>query len=334
MFFSLIIPVFNRPEDMQVVLQGLSQQTYAHFEVIVVESGSEIKSDQVVASFENRLDIRYYLRGNDGQGFSRNYGLEKAKGDYLIILDSDIIIPQHYLQSVYDHLQSNFLDAYGGPDKAHSSFTAVQKAADFALTSYLTTAGTRGRRKTAGTYYPRSFNMGMSREVYKKTGGYALPNCGEDIELSIRIQKLGFKTGLIPDAYVYHKRKQTVSSFFKQMVWFGKSRINLYRIYPESFKLIHILPLLAYAYLLIMLVLLLLNPSWSLLMLSALIVYALLVFTESFVRYQSLKVACLSILMAASVFLGYGYGLIKYFFLQKGPYTPVPINTQSISGNI
>lgn len=328
MFFSLIIPVFNRPEDMQVVLEGLSQQTYPHFEVIVVESGSEIRSDQVVASFEDRLDIHYYLRGNDGQGFSRNYGLGKAKGDYLVILDSDIIIPSHYLQSVHDHLQKNFLDAYGGPDKAHASFTAVQKAADFALTSYLTTAGTRGRRKTAGTYYPRSFNMGMSREVYEKTGGYIIPNCGEDIELSIRIQKFGFKTGLIPDAYVYHKRKQTLDGFFKQMVWFGKSRINLYRIYPDSFKLIHILPLLSYVYLLIMLLLLFLNPAWSLWMLGALALYGSLIFIESFVRYQSLKVAGISILMAASVFLGYGYGLVKYFFLQKEPYTPLPSSSQ------
>lgn len=334
MFFSLIIPVFNRPEDMQVVLEGLSQQTYPHFEVIVVESGSEIKSDQVVASFKDRLDIQYHLRGNDGQGFSRNYGLEQAKGDYLIILDSDIIIPSHYLQSVYDHLQKNFLDAYGGPDKAHSSFTAVQKAADFALTSYLTTAGTRGRRKRAGTYYPRSFNMGMSRKVYEKTGGYALPNCGEDIELSIRIRRLGFKTGLIPRAYVYHKRKQTIRGFFKQMAWFGKSRINLYRIYPESFKLIHILPLLFYVYLLLMLSLLLVFPFLSMLMLIALAAYFFAVFLESLIRYRSLKVAILSILTASGVFLGYGYGLIKYFFLQKEPYTKMSHSSQSLSGNI
>ncbi len=324
MFFSLIIPVYNRPEDMRVVLEGLCQQSYSHFEVIVVESGSEIKSNQVVEGFKDRLDINYYLKGNDGQGFSRNYGLSKAKGDYLIILDSDIIIPSHYLQRVYDYLQEDFLDAFGGPDKAHKSFTAVQKAADFSLTSYLTTAGTRGRKKSAGTYYPRSFNMGMSRQVYEKTGGFKLPNCGEDIELSIRIRKLGFKSKLIPDAYVYHKRKETLGGFFKQMVWFAKSRINLYRIYPESLKLIHFMPLLFCGYLLMMLVTLAWVPTLGLLMLAVLIVYFLAVFTEALLRYRSLKVAALSILTSASVFLGYGYGLVKYLFLQKIPYTKIP----------
>lgn len=334
MFFSLIIPVFNRPEDMQEVLEGLSQQTYTNFEVIVVESGSEIKSDQVVASFKDQLDIHYYLKGNDGQGFSRNYGLAKAKGDYLIILDSDIIIPSHYVQSVYNYLRHDYLDAFGGPDRGHESFTAVQKAADFALTSYLTTGGTRGRKKGAGTYYPRSFNMGMSREVYEKTKGYALPNCGEDIELSIRIQKWGFKTGLIPDAYVYHKRKKTLSGFFKQMEWFGKSRINLYRIYPESLKLMHLLPLGFYLYVLLMLAMFIFLPVLGWLMLITLITYFIAVLAEAFIRYRSFKVAVYSICTSASVFVGYGYGLVKYFFLQKSPYTNVPDISQLPNANI
>ncbi|MDF9795750.1 glycosyltransferase involved in cell wall biosynthesis [Catalinimonas alkaloidigena] len=334
MFFSLIIPVYNRPEDMQVVLDGLSRQSYNHFEVIVVESGSEIKSDQVVAAFKDRLDIHYYLKGNDGQGFSRNYGLARAKGDYLIILDSDIIIPSHYLQSVYDYLKHDYLNAFGGPDKAHTSFTTVQKAADFALTSYLTTGGTRGRKKGAGTYYPRSFNMGMSRAVYEKTKGFALPNCGEDIELSIRIQKWGFKTGLIPDAYVYHKRKDTLGGFLKQMEWFGKSRINLYRIYPESLKLMHLLPLGFYLYTLLMLVLLIVLPMLGFSMLTAFFIYFVAVFVEAMLRYQSIKVAAFSICTSASVFIGYGYGLIKYFFLQKAPYTNFPDISQQPNANI
>jgi len=334
MFFSLIIPVYNRPEDIQEVLEGLCEQTYTHFEVLVVESGSEIKSDKVVETYKDRLDIHYHLKGNDGQGYSRNYGLARAKGDYLIILDSDIIIPTHYMQSVHDYLRKDFLDAYGGPDKAHTSFTSKQKAADFALTSYLTTGGTRGRKKAAGTYYPRSFNMGMSREVYEKTKGYALPNCGEDIELSIRIQKWGFKTGLIPDAYVYHKRKPTLRGFLKQMEWFGKSRINLYRIYPESLKLMHLLPLGFYFYLLAMLVLALISPALSGLMLAALLLYFVAVFAEASFRYGSFKVGFYSIFTSASVFLGYGYGLIKYFFLQKEAYTNKPDLSSLPKGNI
>ena len=215
MFFSLIIPVYNRPDDIREVLEGLTQQTYRAFEVIVVESGSTVKSDRVAADFKDQLDVHYAPTGNHGQGFSRNHGMAQARGDYFIILDSDIIIPPQYLETVHHHLAQNALDAFGGPDRAHSSFTSVQKAADFALTSYLTTGGTRGNLRQTGGYHPRSFNMGFSRAVYEATQGFALPNCGEDLELSIRIQKLGYRTGLIPGAYVYHKRKNTLRGFFQ-----------------------------------------------------------------------------------------------------------------------
>ncbi|MFP4092714.1 MAG: glycosyltransferase [Cyclobacteriaceae bacterium] len=323
MFFSLIIPVYNRPDDMKVVLEGLVAQTYKKFEIIVVESGSEIKSDQVVEQFSDQLDIRYLPVQNRGQGFSRNMGMEIARGDYLIILDSDIIIPDHYLQSVYDYLRHDFVDVFGGPDKAHESFTDTQKAADFALTSYLTTAGTRGRKKTASTYYPRSFNMGISREAYEETGGYKIPNCGEDIEFSIRLEKAGYRMVLIPDAYVYHKRKASLSAFFKQMEWFGKSRINLYRLYPDSLKPIHLLPLGFYFYLLLMILTLIFFNPFGLLMLWGLLFYFAAVFFEALFRYRSPKVAILSLFTSCSVFLGYGYGLIKYHFKQKEPYTPL-----------
>nr|WKN34287.1 glycosyltransferase [Tunicatimonas sp. TK19036] len=321
MFYSLIIPVYNRPEDIREVLNGLVAQSYTDFEVIVVESGSTIKSDQVVEEFKDRLTISYYLKGNDGQGFSRNYGLARAKGDYLLILDSDIIIPPDYLQQVHEGIRQHKLDAFGGPDRGHTSFTPVQKAVDFALTSFLTTAGTRGRKRLVGDYHPRSFNMGFSRKVYEATGGYRLPNCGEDIDLSIRIHQQGFRVGLIPEAYVYHKRKQTLSGFWQQMVWFGKSRINLARLFPGSLKLMYLLPLAFYAYLLVTLLLLAMKPAIGIWLLGALGLYLVAVLVEGTLRYKSLQVGFLSIFTSLTVFLGYGYGLIKYFFQQREPYT-------------
>ena len=200
----------------------------------------------------------------------------------------------------------------------------MQKAADFALTSYLTTGGTRGRVQHAGTYQPRSFNMGFSRAVYEATEGFALPNCGEDIELSIRIRKLGFRSGLIPDAYVYHKRKDSLSGFWQQMVWFGKSRINLQRIYPDSFKLMHLLPLGFYAFMLVWLVAGFVLPWLAVILGALLCAYLLAVWTAALMRYRSLQVAFLSIITSLTVFAGYGFGLIKFYFLQKEPYTPVP----------
>ncbi len=323
MLFSLIIPVYNRPDDLREVLDGLAQQTDQQFEVVVVESGSTIPADHVVGAFQDRLDLHYAPTGNHGQGFSRNHGMKQARGDYFIILDSDIIIPPHYIKTVRQHLENNYLDAFGGPDRAHASFTPVQKAADFALTSYLTTGGIRGNKRQAARYRPRSFNMGFSREVYEATKGFALPNCGEDIELSIRIQKLGYRTGLIPGAYVYHKRKETLSGFFQQMVWFGKSRINLHRIAPGSLKAIHLIPLLFFAYLAVTLMLSVAAPAVGGLLGLLLLAYAGVVLVTATVRYRSLKVGALSVVTAFTVFVGYGYGLIKYHFLQKEPYTPV-----------
>ena len=322
MFFSLIIPVYNRPDDLREVLEGLAAQTYRDFEVVVVESGSAIKSDQVVEDFRDRLNLQYAPTGNHGQGFSRNHGMAQARGDYFIILDSDIIIPPQYLETIYQHMKSDYLDAFGGPDRAHASFTPVQKAVDFALTSYLTTGGTRGNKRQAATYQPRSFNMGFSRAVYEATQGFALPNCGEDIELSIRIQKLGYRTGLIPGAFVYHKRKNTLKGFFQQMVWFGKSRINLHRIYPESLKPLHLVPLLFYGYLAMLLLTLVIIPWVGKVMLGLLLAYAFMVLVVATFRYRSLVVGLLSVVTAFTVFVGYGYGLIKYQFLQKAPYTP------------
>jgi len=324
MFFSLIIPVYNRPEDMQEVLEGLSAQTYKNFEVLVVESGSSIKSDTVVESFKNHLNIQYFYKGNDGQGFSRNYGMKRAKGDYLIILDSDIIIPPDYLEEVFQYLSEHQLDAFGGPDKAHHSFTPVQKAVDYALTSYLTTGGTRGRKKQAGKYFPRSFNMGMSREVYEKTQGFKLPNCGEDIELSIRIQKMGFKTGLIPNAFVYHKRKQSLGGFFKQMVWFGRSRINIYRIYPESLKPIHLLPLFFCLFMIITLLLAFINPLLFKISAGFLLFYFAGILVDASFRHRSLKIGMLSVITSFSVFTGYAWGMVKYAFHRTRDYTNSP----------
>lgn len=320
MFFSLIIPVYNRPDEIAVVLDDLSQQTYQNFEVIVVEDGSVRKSDQVVESFRDKLNVHYYYIRNAGQGMARNYGFSKSSGEYIVILDSDIIIPTHYLQSVNDYLEQDMLDCFGGPDMAHPDFTPIQKAADFAMTSYLTTGGTRGRSKAVASYYPRSFNMGMKREVYENTGGFKIPDCGEDLEFSIRIKKSGYRIGLIEDAYIYHKRKATLKSFYQQMVWFGKSRINVQRFFPDSFKPVHLLPACFYVYLLALLFSLVIFPVFGKLMLLAMAVYFLLVFVEAIFRYRNLSVALLSLITAASVFLGYGWGLIRYHFQQKGPY--------------
>ncbi len=242
MFFSVIIPVYNRPQEVDELLESLTQQSYQNFETLIIEDGSDDPCKDIVDAYTDELNIRYFAKENSGQGFSRNYGFDRANGDYFVVFDSDCLIPPHYFETVNNYLKEHPLDAYGGPDREHESFTPVQKAISYAMTSPVTTGGTRGNEKHVGTFHPRSFNMGISREVYEQTGGYRITRMGEDIEFSIRIIEHGFSTGLIPDAYVYHKRRTNLKQFFKQLHFFGRARINISRFYPEELKLIHTLP--------------------------------------------------------------------------------------------
>lgn len=239
MFFSIIIPLYNRPQEIDELLATLCLQTYTQFEVVVIEDGSSLTAEDIVKSYADKLDIKYFFKPNAGQGFARNYGFERAKGDYFVIFDSDCLIPADYLETVKDYLFDHHLDAYGGPDAAHDSFTPVQKAISYGMTSVFTTGGIRGNKKHVGQFHPRSFNMGVSREVWEKAGGFILTRLGEDIEYSIRIHESGFKIGLIPGAKVFHKRRTSMFQFYKQIHFFGRARINIYKHFPSELKLVH-----------------------------------------------------------------------------------------------
>src|ERR1700712_6029474 len=242
MFFSIIIPLYNRPQEIKELLETLVLQTYKQFEVLVIEDGSKDDAADIVKSFVGKLDVKYFVKQNEGQGFTRNYGFERAKGDYFIIFDSDCLIPEDYLEIVNISLTENWLDAYGGPDAAHPSFTPVQKAISYAMTSPFTTGGIRGNKKGIGQFHPRSFNMGVSRKVWQTVGGFIITRSGEDIEYSIRIHSAGFKIGLIADAQVYHKRRTNFLQFYKQLHFFGRARINVYKFFPSELKAVHFFP--------------------------------------------------------------------------------------------
>jgi len=244
MLYSVIIPVYNRPEEIQELLESLTRQSYRQFEVLIIEDGSSDTCKNVVLDYQNQLDIRYYFKENSGQGFSRNYGFKRAKGDYFVIFDSDCLVPNHYFSAVTDFIENRRIDFWGGPDRAHPDFTDIQKAINFSMTSVLTTGGIRGRKKHLGNYHPRSFNMGISREAFEKSGGFKITRKGEDIEFSIRLEKLGFTSAYIEKAYVYHKRRTSLSEFYKQLHFFGRARINIGRFYPDEIKPVHFFPLL------------------------------------------------------------------------------------------
>ena len=316
-FYSIIIPVYNRPDEVAELLASLTAQTLKNFEVIIVEDGSTRPCKEVVAGFAGRLDVHYYFKENSGQGFSRNYGFAKARGDYFIVFDSDCLIPANYLQVVEEHLNNDYLDAYGGPDRAAASFTPVQKAINYSMTAVFTTGGIRGREKHAGTYHPRSFNMGISREVYAKTGGYVITRMGEDIEFSIRIINSGFKVGLIPEAFVYHKRRTNLGQFYRQLHFFGRARINVGRFFPGEIKLVHFFPLLFLAgWLAIVASWFVYRPLFYL-GLAVAALYYLLIFVDSTLKNRSLVVGFLAVLAATIQLSAYAVGMVTEYLRGK-----------------
>ncbi len=315
MFFSIIIPLYNRPQEIKELLQSLTKQTYTAFEVLVIEDGSQLDAKDIVQSFQNDLDLHYYFKENGGQGFARNFGFERAKGDYFVIFDSDCLIPSNYLETVRDYLYQNHLDAYGGPDDAHSSFTPIQKAISYAMTSVFTTGGIRGKKTNAGgQFHPRSFNMGVSRKVWEKVGGFIITRLGEDIEYSIRIHKAGFKIGLIPQAKVYHKRRTDFKQFWKQLHFFGRARINITKFFPTTLKAVHFFPALFTLFLGFTVLLNLLGSSLAQLANYLLLAYFFLIFLDALAKNKSLNVAFLSIIASFIQLSAYGCGFIQDFY--------------------
>lgn len=307
MRYSIIIPVYNRPDEVDELLNSLTQQTVRNFEVIVVEDGSSVTCEHVVKQYEQQLNIRYFNKPNSGPGQTRNYGAERSSGEYLLILDSDCILPPGYLAAIEEELKRQPADAFGGPDRAHDSFTSTQKAINYAMTSFFTTGGIRGGKKKMDKFYPRSFNMGLKADVYRALGGFSKMRFGEDIDLSIRIFKGGYSCRLFPEAWVWHKRRTDLKKFFKQVYNSGIARINLYKKYPESLKVVHLLPAVFTLGVVFVLLSSLICP-YALLLLA---MFAIIIFTDSSIRNRSPWIGMLSVLAAFIQLTGYGSGFLS-----------------------
>lgn len=312
MLFSIIIPVYNRPNEVQELLESLSRQTSKNFEVLLIEDGSTVRCDSVAKQYEGLLDVHYFYKPNSGRSLTRNYGMERAKGDYLVFFDSDCVIPEHYFETLSAELARDYSDCYGGPDRAHSSFTLMQKAISHSMTSFITTGGIRGGKKVLDKYTPRTFNMGFSMDVYHAVGGFK-DMFGEDIDLSLRIQDAGYRTRLIPDAFVYHKRRVSLKSFYRQVNVFGRARIDLQIAHPGSMKLVHTLPAL-FVIVCVLLVASSLVCPWALLPIALLL---LILFTEALCVTRDIRIASLSVVTSLTQLWGYGCGFISAFVKKK-----------------
>lgn len=313
--FSIIVPVYNRPQEIDELLESLTKQDFQDdFEVLIIEDGSENSSEEVVKKYISQLNLTYFYKENSGAGESRNYGMERASGNYFIILDSDVIIPTQYLSEVKKALEEKYTDAFGGPDAAHPNFTSLQKAINYSMTSVLTTGGIRGKKKSVGKFQPRSFNLGLSKVAFEKTKGFSEMKAGEDIDLTFRLWENGFETQLITDAFVYHKRRSTVKQFFKQTFAFGTARPILNKKYPETAKLTYWFPSLFIIGIDIAIIAAFFE-YWQLLAFYG--VYFFFIFLDSLVQNKNLQVALLSIITTITQFYGYGLGFLESKFLKK-----------------
>ncbi len=351
MKYSLIVPVFNRPDEVRELLDSLTQQTFKDFEVIIVEDGSEITCKDVCDRFADILRLSYYDKPNSGPGQSRNYGAEWAQGEYLLVLDSDVVLPEGYLQAVDDELKAHPCEAWGGPDAAHPDFTPVQKSISYSMTSFFTTGGIRGGKAKLDKFYPRSFNMGIRRDVYQQLGGFTKMRFGEDIDFSYRIVEAGYQPRLFPSAWVWHKRRTDFRKFFRQVYNSGIARINLEKRHPGTMKLVHLLPTvftLGVIFLLLLFMLgvgLYIESEWldahglrptdnmhqgigfvmCVLALLPLLIYSLIIIVDSSIRNHSLWVGLLSIPAAFTQLMGYGLGFIESWWkrcvLKKDEFT-------------
>ena len=320
MKYSIIVPVFNRPDEVDELLESLSSQTLKDFEVVIVEDGSQIPCKDVCDKYANILDLHYYFKENSGPGQSRNYGVDRAQGEYVIILDSDAVTPPGFMQAIDDELKRQPTDAWGGPDAAHESFSDIQKAISYAMTSFFTTGGIRGGKKQLDKkFYPRSFNLGVRREVYQQLGGFTTERFskmslyGEDIDFSLRIYKNGYSCRLFPEAWLWHKRRTDFRKFWRQVYNSGYARINLWRKYPEALKPVHALP----AVFTIGVAGLLLLSVFSVLAFIPLILYSVLIFIDSTIRNKSVMVGLKSIPAAFIQLIGYGVGFLESLFTKK-----------------
>ena len=378
MKYSIIVPVYNRPDEVDELLQSLCRQEVKDFEVIIVEDGSQVPCEEVCRKYKDQLDLKYFMKPNSGPGQSRNYGAERAQGEWLIVLDSDVVLPEGYLKAVEEETRSHqqpipspsrgegslkslsadkanseanqaplpsggdgggSFSAFGGPDASHPSFTPVQKAISYSMTSFFTTGGIRGGKKKGALdkFYPRSYNMGIRREVYQQLGGFSKMRFGEDIDFSYRIVEAGYKTALLPDAWVWHKRRTDFRKFFRQVFNSGIARINLEKRHPGTMKLVHMLPMVFTVGVLLLSLVALVALVFALigllsasrpgcnmglvvtyiglvvaaLALSPLLLYALIIFIDSSIRNRSLKVGLLSVPAAFVQLMGYGLGFLK-----------------------
>ena len=317
MKYSVILPTFGRPDEVTNFLESMTTQKFTNFEIVVVDGSLDNILHPVIDAFKTKLDLEYFHDRGLGASESRNLGCEKAKGEYLVFIDSDCIVPSEYFVKIDSFLTNNpDIDAFGGPDAADKDFSPFQKAVNYAMTSMLTTGGIRGKKKHVGKFQLRGFNMGVHRDAFFKVGGYSGMQVAEDIDLSMRLIKAGYKTGLISEAFVYHRRKASVPIFWKQLYFHGKGRIDLHIKHGDALKPVHMLPSILILGVLLAAILGFIWPMFWYLLAGGISLYAIIALIDSTIQNSSLCVGFLSVITSFELLFAYGLGVWRNIFLR------------------
>jgi glycosyltransferase involved in cell wall biosynthesis len=316
MYFSVVVPTFSRPDEVTELLNSLVEQQDKNFEVIIADGSPDESVGKVIQKFKDKLQLVYLYKKALGISESRNWGVENAKGDFVVFFDSDCVIPPQYFVEVNKYLDAGPTDAYGGPDKAGENFNSKQKAISYAMTSIFTTGGIRGRKSHVGQYQPRSFNMGINRQVFNELKGFSGLKVSEDIDLSIRLKKNGFRTVLIENAYVYHKRRSTFYKFFRQVLSFGSGRIDLQKRHGDALKPVHLLPSMFVLYIIGGIIISLFSKLIFMFWAASLIAYVIAILLDASIQYRNPVIGLMSVYAALVMLTGYGLGMLKAILMR------------------
>ena len=306
---SIIIAIFNRKDELFELLNSLIAQTDKNFEVIIVDDGSFVDLLPTVETFKEMLNIQYFKKPNSGPGLSRNYGANRAKNDWLVFVDSDVIVEKDYIENIKKNLEKTDCAAFGGADKAHKGFNLLQKAISYSMTSVFTTGGIRGSKKAVTRFQPRSFNMGVNKEIFLKIGGFSEMRIGEDPDLSMTIWENGYQTAFFDDIGVYHKRRTDLGKFSKQVYQFGCARPILNQRHPDYVKPTFWFPtLFLLGYVAGILEYFLLQKGF---VLACYGFYTLVIFLHALYLTKNIAIAAQAIITTYIQMFSYGYGFLE-----------------------
>lgn len=228
-FISVIIPTYNRPDQLEICLTSLSELDYPHdaWEVIIVDDGGHSPLDKITNKFKSNLDISLLRQANAGPAAARNTGAQKARGELLAFTDDDCKPEKNWLRIMAGHYQKTPERIIGGKTvnrlKKNLYSAASQYIVDIVYRHYNT-------NKDDARFFA-SNNIAVPKNLYHKVGGFTEAfRTSEDRELCDRWRFKGYKLTYAQEAIILHAHDLSLSSFCKQHFNYGRGAWQYHRL--------------------------------------------------------------------------------------------------------